>query len=220
LPDTTLVLAQALRGSGLLAYAEGRHDDARRFFEEALALFRQQEDATGIGFALIGLGELARTEGRYEEASNYYTEQLALRRAQGSDLNAAVCLHNLGHVALARGQPDQALALLTESLGLYHRFGAQQGMAEALAGLAAVQAAAGHLARAVRWFATAENWLRTLGAALDPSDQMVFDRHLALARQHLPAADFAAAWAEGVLQAESSGLPAVREALQAAGLAA
>ncbi len=209
--------AYALRGLGLLAYAECRYDEARRQFAAALALFRMLGDAIGIGYALTGLGEVARTEERYDEAAEYYAENIALRRAQGSDLSAAICLHNSGQVALARGQPAQAQALLVECLTIYHRFGDQHGMAEAVAGLAAVEAVAGSPARAVRWFAAAQTQLQRLGAVLDPSDQRVFDLHLARARDQLLAEGFAAAWAAGAALVENGAEPAAREALQSTG---
>lgn len=206
--------AHALRGLGLLDFAEGRHAEARRGMEAALALFRELGDGTGLGFALIGLGELARMEERYDEAAAYFAEQAALRRAQGSELNAAIGLHNLGQVALARGQVGEAKALLTETLKLCHRYGGRQGMAEALAGLAAVALAEGAPERAVRWFAAAEAWLRSLGARLEPSDQRVFDHGLETARASLPAEVFDRAWAAGQAAAEAGPEPLVAEALE------
>jgi tetratricopeptide (TPR) repeat protein len=208
-------LSHALRGLGLLAYAEGRHAEARRWMEEALALFRQLNDVSGVGFALIGLGELARMEGRYDEAAGYFIEQMNLRRAEESELNAAIGLHNLGQVALARGQVEEARTLFAESLALCQRYGGRQGMAEALAGLAAVAVAEGAPERAVRWFAASQTWLRSLGACLEPSDQLVFDRCLETARTRLPAEAFDRAWAQGQAAAEGGTEPVATEALAA-----
>jgi predicted ATPase/DNA-binding SARP family transcriptional activator len=216
-PEAASEQAYALRGLGLLAYAERRYKEARVCFTAALALFRRHDDTTGIGYALIGLGELARTEERYDEAAGYYAEYIALRRAQGSELSATIGLYNSGQVALACGQVGRAQALLIECLAICHRFGDPHGMAEALGGVAAVEAAGGDPARAVRWFAASQTWMQTLGAALDPSDQRDFDRYLALVRQHLPPEAFAAAWAEGVAQAEAGGAAVALEALQASG---
>jgi predicted ATPase/DNA-binding SARP family transcriptional activator len=217
--EGALERAHALRGLGLLAYAERRLGEARGLFAAALALFRQQGDETGIGFALTGLGEVARTEGRYDEAADYYAENLALRRAQGSVLNASVGLHNSGQVALARGQVDQAMELLVEGLMLNHRFGYPQGMAIALAGVAAVAAAKGALAQSARWSAAAWAWLNALGEVLEPADQLVFDRYLDQARAQLPPEAFGQAWAEGLAAAEGGAEQIVQEVLKAHGAA-
>jgi predicted ATPase/DNA-binding SARP family transcriptional activator len=209
--------AHALRGLGLLAYAEGRHDEARRWMEAALASFRQVGDRAGVGFALTSLGELARVEGRYDEAAAYFTEQMALRRGEESELTAAIGLHNLGQVALARGQVGQARALLTESLRRHHRHGGQQGMADTLAALAALAAAEGAFEWAARWLAASQAWLRALGATLEPTDQLVFDRSLAAVRAQLPADAYDRAWAEGLAAAEAGAEQVVAEALAAYG---
>jgi hypothetical protein len=161
---------------------------------------------------------LARTEGRYDEAADYYAENIALRRAQGSDLSAAICLHNSGQVALARGQVGQARALFVECLTIYHRFGDQHGMAEALAGMASVDAAVGVPLRAARWLAASQAWLQTLGAELDPSDQLAFDRSLERIRALLPADVFDQAWAEGLAAVERGGEQIAFEALEANGV--
>jgi tetratricopeptide (TPR) repeat protein len=203
----------------LLAYAERRYDEARRWFAAALTLFRQLSDMTGIGYALAGLGEVARTEGRYDEAADYYAENIALRRAQGTDLSAAICLANSGQVALARGQVSQARALLFESLTIYHRFGDQHGMAETLAGVAAVDAAMGAHVRAARWLAASQAWLQTLGAVLDPSDQLVFDQSVERVRAQLPAEVFGQTWADGAAAAESEAEQIALEVLEALGAA-
>jgi predicted ATPase/DNA-binding SARP family transcriptional activator len=212
-PEAALEQGHALRGLGLLDYAERRYGAARRRFAAALTLFQHQEDETGMGFALVGLGEVARAEGRYDEAAEHYVANLALRRAQGGELNAAVCLHNLGQVALARGDLNRAWGFLVESMGVNRRLGYRQGMAITLAAMGAVEADRGAYARGARWLAAAQAWLHTLGEVLEPGDQAVFDRVAASAREALPAAAFAAAWAEGLALAEAGGLGAVAEAL-------
>lgn len=209
--EAALEQGHALRGLGLVASAEGRYDEARPLFEAALDLFRQQADATGIGFALVGLGEVARIQQRYDEAAGFYAENLGIRRAQGGTLNMAVCLANSGQVALARGQIQKAREFMVESLSLTTRFGYLRGAAEALAGMAVVEAASASYGRAAKWLAAAQAWLDQLGAMLDPTDQLVFDHYLALTRSQLAAEEFAAAWAEGL--AEGGIEAAVAEAL-------
>jgi tetratricopeptide (TPR) repeat protein len=77
----------------------GRHDDARVFGEQALALTRQRGERGFEAWSLRALGEIAARTDRpnIERAEGYYREALALATERGMRLLAALC-----HLGLAR----------------------------------------------------------------------------------------------------------------------
>jgi hypothetical protein len=109
-------------------------------------------------------------------------------------------LHNLGYVVLRQGDGQQAAALFEESLVLYQDLKRKHGVTECLIGLAGVAAVSGQpttARRAARLFGAAERLLEATGGGLAAADQAEHDRYVALARDQLDEAAFAAAWAEG-----------------------
>jgi hypothetical protein len=73
--------------------------------------------------------------------------------------------------------------------------------------------------RAARWLAASRAWLQTLGAVLDPSDQLAFDQSVESVRAQLPAGVYDQAWADGAAAAKQAAEQIVREALEAHGAA-
>ncbi|MBI3966294.1 MAG: protein kinase, partial [Chloroflexi bacterium] len=72
--------AKALRGAGVLANAQGDYDRAIDLFEEALSLYRQAGDRSGVAASVNSLAEVARTRGEYEQAAALYDEALGAAR--------------------------------------------------------------------------------------------------------------------------------------------
>ena len=65
---------------GNIHYRHGRNDDARAFYEVALAISRGIGDTQGIASALGSLGNVTQAEGRYAEARRFQEESLTLSR--------------------------------------------------------------------------------------------------------------------------------------------
>jgi predicted ATPase len=132
--------ATALSRRGWIAVAQGKPGLARQFSEEALDIFRENNDEFGIGRCLGVLGTVALHTGEYELARSFYEENLRIFRKLGNSRNVAGALSNLGIVArrlndlhkardcwelavqIARGVQDQwSVATTLNNLGLlYH----------------------------------------------------------------------------------------------------
>ncbi len=96
--DLALLIAE--RGS--IASSLGRHDDARRDFEHALAAIEAVPDAdpANVGFVLNELGLQLYRDGRYDEAQATLERALDLGR---SDQGRATRLNNIALVLRAKG---------------------------------------------------------------------------------------------------------------------
>ena len=85
---------------------------------EALELYRQAGDDSGVSFALLCLGAQYFEKGDPEQAAPFLEEALALSRRIGDKRNTAGTLHNLAEVERQRGNYERAKTLGMESISL------------------------------------------------------------------------------------------------------
>ncbi|HEY1014336.1 MAG TPA: adenylate/guanylate cyclase domain-containing protein [Herpetosiphonaceae bacterium] len=188
--------AQTLNDLGVQAFLQGDIERGVGLSEQSLALFRELGMAGSIGMVLNDLAEMVRFQGDYGRAAAMYEESLVFVR-QGSDQRAlGIGLANLAGAVLMLGEAERARRLFNESLVLLRDTGLVEVLAycvEGLAGVAALGISDPADDRAPRLFAAAEAMRRQVGGTRWPADQVVFDRHIAIARERLPDAVFAAA---------------------------
>ena len=85
---------------------------------EALELYRQVGDESGVAFALLCLGAQHMEKGDHERAAPFLEEALALSRRIGDKRNIAGTLHNLAEVERQRGNYERAKTLGMQSIAL------------------------------------------------------------------------------------------------------
>jgi tetratricopeptide (TPR) repeat protein len=123
---------------------------AREKVDEAIRLYRQVDDGTGLADALMFLGQLDRDAGRGDEALPHYEEAIALARADGDKRILAHRVRHLGDLHQDAGRLEAAAPFYAEALALY-RQGNLAGpleLANALRGFALLQDARGDRAQA------------------------------------------------------------------------
>jgi predicted ATPase/DNA-binding XRE family transcriptional regulator len=140
--------AQALYGTGALAWSQGDYAQAATLLEESLALFRTVEDTAGIANTQSSLGVIAQLQGDYIQATALLEASLALRRELGDKHGIAGALNNLGMVALCRGEYALARPLIEEALALVRELGSVRYIAMALSNLGIVALGQHDLVRA------------------------------------------------------------------------
>jgi predicted ATPase/class 3 adenylate cyclase len=204
-------MAQALYMVGIATLAQGDYETAKRLFQESLQLSGQTGNKRRMAIALNSIGEVARCQGDYAAARTAYEDSLALKREVGDRSGITVSVGNLGHVALHQGDCRAAAVLFKEALTGARELAHKVGIAEYLAGLGGVAAAEGRCARGARLLAAADSLLSLLGALLEPSDRLEYERSVAAARTGLSDEVFRTAWDEGRVMGLDQ---AIRYALQ------
>jgi tetratricopeptide (TPR) repeat protein len=121
--------AKAFTGAGSMAWSQGNYQQAVRWHQQALALYREVGDKQGIAFALNNLGTQAQEQGDYEWAKALLEESLALYRELGDQWGIANVLCTSGFGEGWQGNNERAIALFEESLALYREVGDKQGIA-------------------------------------------------------------------------------------------
>jgi tetratricopeptide (TPR) repeat protein len=112
-PDT---IAKALQNLGIVAYCQSEWQEARKYYQQSLTLFRDRDDMWGMAIALGNLVEVCQQLEEYREATVFLEESLALRQEMGERLGIADALRSLGCVARATGDIDLAKRHLTKAL--------------------------------------------------------------------------------------------------------
>jgi predicted ATPase/class 3 adenylate cyclase len=118
--------AKALRGALLLAHRQGRFEDAQRYADEAMKLYREVGDEEGVQTALNNLAALAVSRGESERARSLFEESFVLAGKRGDRWGEALTGSNLGYLALTLGDIDEAERRLRASLELLSELGARE----------------------------------------------------------------------------------------------
>ena len=165
--------------------------------QDGLSLFRELGDIPGITRALNVLGELFRMVGDYDRAQDVYQECLILSGQIGDKQRAGVMLSNLSYVAMHQGDYVRAEALIIEALTITVELNTKYLTGLGLAILAGPVSARGQPERAARLLGASEGILLSLGASLQPADQIEIDCYLADIRAQLDEKIYTEAWSQG-----------------------
>ena len=95
-------MAWSLNHQGDLALQQHEMDAAHRLYEDALAIFRQLEEKSGVGRCLSDLGDLAREQGDYKAADRFYLESLATFQEQDQKRSILGIFENLACSAVGQ----------------------------------------------------------------------------------------------------------------------
>jgi predicted ATPase/class 3 adenylate cyclase len=110
--------AKLLSEAGTFAFFRTDFEHAIVLHGEALELYRQVGDDSGVAFALLCLGAQHMEKGDHERAAPFLEESLALSRRIGDMRNIAGTLHNLAEVERQRGNYERAKTLGIQSIAL------------------------------------------------------------------------------------------------------
>jgi tetratricopeptide (TPR) repeat protein len=140
--------AHSLIGAGVMAWFQGDYDRAETLWQDALALFRELGNLTGVAYSYGNLGLAADARSDYEGATASYEEALRLFRKLDNRTHVAYMLHNLGLIAHFQEDYHRATALYEEALALEREQGHQTSIAMTLGNLGLLAFAQGDYARA------------------------------------------------------------------------
>lgn len=157
-------LMKVLYAAGVLADAQGDYGEARRLFEENLAISRELGDSAGVANSLNNLGIIAIRKGEHETARSLYEESLGIWQRLGERRAIAFSLGNLGNLAAARGDAKAARGYHERSLEEFTKLGDDRGVASALNRLGELASASRDLGAARRCYRESLKRLMKIGA--------------------------------------------------------
>jgi predicted ATPase/DNA-binding CsgD family transcriptional regulator len=142
--------AKASAVLGALAQAQGDHNQAIRFSNEALAAFQERSDARGAACALTTLGLDAMVQGEYDRATRLLDRAWLRFRGVGDPRAGTWALRHLATVAIRRGDIVRAQALAEDGLDVARAAGTDLDIARLLHTLGVATAVRGDVARATK----------------------------------------------------------------------
>ena len=155
--------------SGTAHRYRGRHDEARRRYEEALALAAQHDLWWPAALAHTNLGFLAAIEGRHADAVESHERCSAIALEGGDAWMAATSLTNAGRAVRQLGDLDRAVALQGEALRGFIALENAWGVAVCLDALAGLAGDRGDPSGAARLYGAEEAIRERAGIALWPT---------------------------------------------------
>ncbi len=130
-----------------LHYEQGRMQEARALYEEALAIARAVGDRSGEGVVLGDLAGLHHDQGRLEDARALHEQALAIHREVGNRRFEGIVLGNLAHwELLASGDTARAAELASEGQALLREVGDKHELGKFLGNRGHIQLASGSTA--------------------------------------------------------------------------
>ncbi len=141
-------VAEALRGLGALRVEEGRPDEARALYEEAIALDRALGNEGGIAETTRRLGVLYYESRDDTQAAAYFQRALAAMTRLRNRRGTADIHHAEGRLLTRQGDLPGARRLYERALAIQRETGYEQAEAKTLQGLALLAGREGNLAAA------------------------------------------------------------------------
>jgi predicted ATPase/DNA-binding SARP family transcriptional activator len=140
--------ARALLAGGSVAWLLGDLDQAERFLNEALLLYRNLSEPSWEGQCLHQLGAVAHLRQDLDRAAALLDESARCFRAMGDDAGLAAVAHDRGLLAYDQGDFDKAETLFDEATRLEHELGLDGALANSLCDLGWVALRQGRLEHA------------------------------------------------------------------------
>jgi non-specific serine/threonine protein kinase len=143
------------------------------------------------------MGQIILASGNTDRATTHAEEAVRRQRTLGFTWALGDTLRILGDAAHERGELEHALAAYRESVDLTRDNGDRRFLTNAVAGIAAVAAAMGRLEHAARLYSATAALRGQIGAGVEAWQRSRHERSVALVRDGLSPAVFAAAWETG-----------------------
>ena len=168
---------ESLTGSGFFARRDGRLQEARQSFYDAVELCREADDSEILAQALTGLGQLERDLGNYEAAIEHYRQAEDIYRRLPFPLKLAHTIRHSGDILQTMGNPGVARLAYVEVLKIYRAHPETQrlDLGNALRGYALLMAGLGESEDALElWIEARELYLQVgVQAGVDEGDRWI-----------------------------------------------
>lgn len=121
------VCGEVIRAWGILFWERGEFEQAKRFFEQALAFARSHSDRFLEATALLNLGAVSLQEEHFDQAIDWSESAYALSTALQSGISALNASGNLGWAYYRIGESERALEFFLKARSQARQLGSITG---------------------------------------------------------------------------------------------
>ncbi len=144
-PDDLIGRAAILHNLGWIYYNRGDLEQALAYYQQALPLRRQAEDAHGLCTTQNNIAIVFWQKGRLDEALGMFEDVLAGYEKLGDANGQAMTVNNIASIHFKRGEMGLARDLFRRSLTLWEQLQDERGVGMALSNLGKIDESEGHL---------------------------------------------------------------------------
>ena len=144
--------AMAMNGLGNIFLALNKSKQAESYFQQALSIERDLNNALGQAINYANLAEVYHISNDLDSALYYYEESLMQNEIIDSDIGRAICKRAMGLIYYKKGDEKRALQLLEEAFALmedskdaFHKLEVQISLAETYINIGRTVAAETHI---------------------------------------------------------------------------
>jgi tetratricopeptide (TPR) repeat protein len=174
-------LAGLLNNSGNILRRVNRQDEARRHFEESLAIAVELNNRAQVARSHMTLGVIDLDEGNLVSASDHLSGALTIVDSIGEDRLKAVVLQQMGDIKEAQGDLAGARKSYEDSVALSRTLKAQQYVADGLATVANIACEQKDFAAANRTLAEAVEYYKKQNQKVELWESGLIDARIKIA---------------------------------------
>lgn len=194
----------------LLHFRQGRFPEAHRIFEAALSAKEARQDGPGMAWSMMSLGFVAYLQDDLSQCESWLERGWGIYQtidsAQYGSIGASLS-QTEGYLRLAQGDHTRARYLFSKVIKYlgdpnspmepHTNLGGNHRWVLAVEAFGRLAVACGEVTRAARLWGMAESFREEKQVETWPCDQALHEPAVAVAREAISEAEFAAAWAEG-----------------------
>jgi CHAT domain-containing protein/tetratricopeptide (TPR) repeat protein len=150
--DARKAQADRLLQQGIQQYNISQFREAAQSWQQALDLYQEINDRSGIAKNLLNLGNVYDSLGEYEKAIDYFQRSLSITEEIGDRFSVSKALNNLGIVYNSLGEYGKAIDYYQRSLTIYQEINDPKGISYALNNLGIVYDSLGEYEKAIDYY--------------------------------------------------------------------
>lgn len=137
---------------GNIYRALGQPQKALIYFQQAGALFAQEDDDVAVGITIANMGAVYHALGEYSQALELYGKGLAIASERGDAVGVGQTLLNMGAAYEKLANYSQALELYNQGLEIMRAIGEEDSQGQALNNIGSVHRLMGDYSQAIEFY--------------------------------------------------------------------
>lgn len=128
--------ARAIKSLGVSHVVRSNYNEARKYYDESLAIFEEVGDKDGIARVYSNIGNVEIYRGQYLDAKEWLQKAFDIFKELGNPFTIAASAANLGNVYLNTGEYDEAITYYEITNSKFAELGDSQNIASSYTSIA------------------------------------------------------------------------------------